>query len=536
MYKAYIDGRLLYDPRPEVEGYELYSPKLVMEANKASSFSFKIYPQHPEWGNMIKLKSLITVYDDSVLKFRGRVLNDQLNWDNDKVITCESEFAFFNDSIVRPYNYMNGGIGVAEYLKFLVTQHNQQVDESRKFTVRTVTVSDPNDLIVRSDTTYPTTQKVLTEKLINMMGGYFYFERIDGVTYMDYLADSPYTTTQKIELGKNLLDLQQTANGADIATAIIPLGAQLSDDKGQQTGSRLTLNNADGTDYITDASAVATYGLIFTSATYDDITTLDALKSRATADLAKLINPTGTMTLTAVDMNMLDRTIDKLNIFEYVQSISTPHGLNGRYLITKLEIDMVNPDNNRVTIGVDYVVLSDPKRGMDTVRKYVESTQTSQTKYINDRVLTLLASIQIASDSILSQVSENYVYSDDFTRYQSDIATQLQQTSDSFNFTFKNITQSITDLDGHTQARFEDMSRWIRFVNGEIQLGRTDSPLSLSIDNDSISFKSNGQEIAYFTDNKLYVTDVEATNSLQLGKFKFLPRANGNLSFLKAEG
>lgn len=535
MYKTYIDGRLMYNPQLESDGYEIFNPKMVLEVNKASAFTFKIYPQNPEYANITKLKSIITVFDDDVLKFRGRVLNDVKNWNNDKDVTCEGELAFFNDSIIRPYDYTTGGISVSDYVNFLVSQHNQQVDTDKQFTVRNITVTDPNDLIVRGNGNYPNTLDEINEKLIKLLGGYIFLERIGDITYLDYLSDSPYTTTQKIELSKNLLDIQHTVKGEAIATAIIPLGAQLKDSNGQDLGTRLTLNNDDGTDYIADSAAVAQYGLIFKSVTYNDVTTQDVLLSNAQKDLSAAIDPTSTLTLTAIDLNMVDKTIDKLNIFEYVESDSKAHGLNGKYLITKLEIDMVQPSNNKVTIGAEYAILTDPNRGMNAVKNYVASTQADQTKYVNDRMLSLASSLQVMADQILSQVSENYVYSDDFTQYQSDVATQLQQTNDSFNFTFQNVTQSITNLDGDTQARFEDMSSWIRFVNGEIQLGKTDSPLSLSIVNNSISFKSNGQEIAYFKDNKLFVTDVEATNSLQLGKFKFLPRANGNLSFLKTE-
>lgn len=40
-------------------------------------------------------------------------------------------------------------------------------------------------------------------------------------------------------------------------------------------------------------------------------------------------------------------------------------------------------------------------------------------------------------------------------------------------------------------------------------------------------------EVAYMTDNKLYITDGEFLNSLQLGNFAFYPRSSGNLSFKK---
>ena len=75
--------------------------------------------------------------------------------------------------------------------------------------------------------------------------------------------------------------------------------------------------------------------------------------------------------------------------------------------------------------------------------------------------------------------------------------------------------------------------RYIRFVDGDIILGEVNNNLMLKISNDKISFLQNGIEVAYMTDNKLYITDGEFLNSLQLGNFAFYPRTSGNLSFKK---
>lgn len=39
-------------------------------------------------------------------------------------------------------------------------------------------------------------------------------------------------------------------------------------------------------------------------------------------------------------------------------------------------------------------------------------------------------------------------------------------------------------------------------------------------------------EVAYISDSKLYITQAEILTDLQLGKFAYTPRNNGNLSLL----
>lgn len=42
----------------------------------------------------------------------------------------------------------------------------------------------------------------------------------------------------------------------------------------------------------------------------------------------------------------------------------------------------------------------------------------------------------------------------------------------------------------------------------------------------------NDTEVAYLSDNKLYVTQAEILTRLQIGKYAYEPQANGNLSVI----
>ena len=50
-----VDNSLVYDPRlPE---YKLTSAKLTQELNKADTLQFSIYPKHPAYSKIKRLKS-----------------------------------------------------------------------------------------------------------------------------------------------------------------------------------------------------------------------------------------------------------------------------------------------------------------------------------------------------------------------------------------------------------------------------------------------------------------------------------------------
>lgn len=143
------------------------------------------------------------------------------------------------------------------------------------------------------------------------------------------------------------------------------------------------------------------------------------------------------------------------------------------------------------------------------------------------------SSIQTASNNILMSVNERYYLKEDTDALISQLQTTLEQTSTGFEMQFNQFQQNLQDVINGTDAQFTEISKYIRFEDGNIILGETGNELILKIENDRISFMQNNNEVAYFTNKKLYVTDGEYTNSLQLGKFAFIPRTTGNLSFKK---
>lgn len=349
MYFIRAGDSLLYDPR--VDGLKVTSPKLDLECNKAGTASFIMYPAHPLYDAVIKLKTIITIYRDKELIFRGRVLNDDIDFNRAKKLSLEGELAFFNDSVVRPYTFTGS---IKDYLELLLDSHNSQVDAEKQFKLGNVTVTDPNDYIPRSDTTYPTTWSLLDSKLVGSLGGYLIVRHEDNGNYLDYLADSSYIAEQSIELGDNLLDLTRVNKGEDIATGIIPLGKAVDDDDPDTTDMRLTIASVNGgKDYLVDETAAAIYGRVFKTVTYNDVTIAANLLSKGKQDLAQSIKTLQTITIKAIDKYMTNVDITAFRVFEYVKVTSKPHGIEQNFLITKLSIDLENPKNNTMTTGAD---------------------------------------------------------------------------------------------------------------------------------------------------------------------------------------
>ena len=342
MYRVYSDGLLLY--HSQLENLKIFNPSVELEINKTGSFQFTIFPDHSRYNLIRKLKSIITVYQGDYLLFRGRVLDDEIGWHNEKAVSCEGELAFLLDSIMRPYEFTGS---ITAYLKMLLDSHNAQVDAEKRFVLGNVTVTDPNDTIVRSNIDYTDTWTELNDKLIKLLGGYIVVRHENGVHYLDYLKEINLLAPQKITFGKNLLDLKRIRKGAEIATAVIPLGAKLPDSEARLTIA--SVNN--GLDTIVDEEAKAQFGLIVKTVTFDDVTEARNLLAKGKAHLASLVNQLESIELSAADLATVDNDITSFHLGTQVRVTSDPHGIDQLFMVSKLSIDLHNPAGNHLTLG-----------------------------------------------------------------------------------------------------------------------------------------------------------------------------------------
>lgn len=558
MYKVYCDNFKIYDSK--LDDLKLINASLELELNKTGSFNFEIYPQHPYFDNLRKMKSIITVYQDNYLLFRGRILNDEQSFYNQKQVTCEGELAFFIDSIVRPYEFEGTP---EEYLRMLIDNHNSQVEEIKQFKLGTVTVTDSdisntNNQITRSDSDFKTTWDLLQDKLINSLGGYLWPRHEADGTYIDYLKDFNILSNQKIEFAKNLLDLKKTTKGEELATAIIPIGgsgdskitiSELTNVEPIQIdldGEVATIYKKD--DYIYCDKAVENYGWIFKVVSFSDIEQdKNYLLNQAVDYLKNTIQFNTEIELSAVDLSPI-QDVNPFRLGRYITVKSESHDLNSNndFLIKKLSIDILNPANNKLTLNATFstfteTIVNAAKSQINVVEKIDQIEQKFNSSATLDDISSAVtevveqnaSSIEQSSNEILTQVNQDYYLKSDAETLVESINTQFTQTNSEFEFRFNEFNLNLQDIQSENDAQFQNINKYIKFIDGNIILGEEGNELTLKIQNDRISFLESGVEVAYFSNRKLYVNDGEYIQSLKIGNYSFIPRTNGNLSFKK---
>lgn len=548
MYRITVDNNTIYDPRiPECF---LGNPLLTQKVNKIGTLSFTIYPTHAQYGQLVKLASIASVYkDDRTLPlWRGRVLSTKVNTDKSMVIELEELLAYLLDSVMRPFDFAGD---VSDFLEYILTQHNEQVATAQQIHLGTVTVTDPNGYIHRSSIDYLSSWEVIESRLIKTLGGYLRMRYESDGMYLDYLAgtleDFP-TALQVIEYGENLSAITDEVSADETYTACIPLGAKitLEDDTGEEIQQRLTIESVNGgVDYIVNDLAYAQYGWICApvkSTTWDDVTEPANLLKKAREYLDSTgIKLKNTLKLTAIDLHDNDAAVESYDYLDHVRVQSTPHNINKIYLLTEKKTPLADPKGSNITLGDTELSLSDTalsgfkdaQERIESVSGTVEQNNAVTNAQINELAQTALdlqSSMERTAQELVSQMSATYTSTSSFEEYKESIATQFTQTASSFSLQFDKLVSQISTLNGETNQQFSEISKYIRFEDGNIILGRSDSALTLVIQSDRISFILNNVEIAYFSSGRLYVDNLEAITTLTVGNFAWIPRSNGNLS------
>lgn len=488
----------------------IIDPVLTLEAGKAGSLKFTIMPTHEYYGSLKKLESYVSVYRDGVRVFIGRMIDDSLDYRNFRTVLVEGLLAVFNDSVIRPYEYSGS---VEGYLQLLLDQHNLQVESDKQVLLGEVTVLDNNDYITRSDSSYPSTWSIMQSKLADSLGGFFSVRvNSNNELLLDYLADSPYVSGQEIVFGENLLDVKQNRKASEICTAIIPLGV-----KDEETGTRLTVESVNGgSDIVYHEQAVAQYGTIVRTETWDNVTLPENLLLRARQYLANQILTEVSINITAVDLSIIDSTVDKFKIFEYVKVVSDRHELDDHYLILKQVINIGNPSKDQMTLGTVFRTFADDKVSQDDAIREIKSEYTTnkQVNLIKESMQSYVSLIEQTAEMIRLEVSEAYVTADALEQLSVELRTQLEQDSESFTFRFTEIQETLDLLDEDTRTRLEMIESYVRIEGSNIVIGRSDSDLSTVITNEKMSFFDGGVEVAYISGQEMVINSariVEAT-------------------------
>ena len=417
------------------------------------------------------------------------------------------------------------------------------VADIAQFAIGNITVTDPNNYIARSDTEYSTTWTLLKEGLLETVGGYI-VPRYEGeIVYLDYLEDFTVLANQPVQFGLNLLKLKTTRKGKDIATAILPLGKMDEETEERLTISGLPDSETDDIckegDLVYSKAAEELYGArIIAVEKWDDVTISANLLTKATELLAEKRQMPSQVVLTAADLSAAGYDFATFSLGTYVDIVddwhSEAHGLLARYLVKKLNIDLLNPSKNTLTLGsTTYSMTENNQRAISAAMQTVETNVRQETaKTVREVEQRNQSAIEQSEERITLIVSESYYTKGETDDLVGAVQTSVEQTAEGIRIEFSNLQKDMDDVAAQADAEFASLQSYIQMAGGSITLGEIGNEVTLKVENDRIGIYVNGVAMTYWTASD-FVAPITLTipvgGRLILGNYAFIPRTNGSL-------
>ena len=565
MIHIYADGALIYDSRLRSPGrdYTLLGLTTTKAENKGGTATIIMPPGHPAYNALIAQRSIVEIYRDDELRFRGRALYSTDDFYNRRTWLIEGELCLFRDGTHRAYLYQDTPAAI---FQAVVENYNAQVEAFKRFRVGQITVTDANDYVrLESEIAEQTLDTI--NKLLERCGGKIIFSTAsDGARVINWLANPGLRSSQKIEFGENLLDFARDGANTDMATAVVPYGAV-----DEETGQRLTIESVNGgQDYLVDEESRALFGFISRPVYWDDVTLPENLLRKARDWLGEHRYIVTTLTITALDLSRLVRAtkstetavvgqavvglavvgtsgsggVDSFQEGDTVRVVSRPHGVDDDFHITEITEDWLLPDASTITLGKsaksltgagvagDQQTLSELQKTSNNIK--AEYTRNlANTLAETERQLTSL--IQQTSEVIRLEVAAQYTTNDQLT---ASISTSMEQLADSFNFAFSELRAVVDENGAVVEGQFTELYSYIRMAGGALTFGSSENGITLTLEHDMIVFKKNGQQFGWWDGVDFHTGNivVEVNERAQFGNFAYVPRADGSLSFLKVGG
>jgi phage minor structural protein len=369
MLSIMINGRFVHDPPLNDDSRLVLSPHLRVELNRPDVLTFTMPPNNILFGQVKKRKDTVSVYIDNEEVFFGQVIDERPSIYNTREYTCEGVLSFLADSVQRPLTITGDeNLTAKAHFENLIANHNAQVSVTTKqFTVGTVDACEK--VMQKEDIDYTNTLSAIEQQLVNRYGGFLRVRRENGINYIDWLKELTDVSTQAVEFGENIIDIDGLIDAREVGSALIPLGAKTK-------GKKLTIADVNnGRDYIESEALINKYGKVYITKDFPTIKDANELLEKAREALAAMEDDE-TFDITAVDLHALGVDVSALRVGLLTPIRAPRHGIDKSKILYAADMDLENIENTVYTFGVPRQTLTEAlaetARGGGGVGKKIE--------------------------------------------------------------------------------------------------------------------------------------------------------------------
>lgn len=567
MYDVYIINenvkKLLHTDSVCNETQKIVDGTIVQGINAIDTFTFMVFPNNLLFNSLFAYSTIIYVYNRKLQKydFYGRIVKPSVSMDADgkiyKTIVCEGRLGYLCDTLtgyfpeqywnVKNNTYSNGKLKKRGVLEYIINLHNNKQTAEKRIYIGDVDIEDTNNELYFGMQQHMNAWDALKEKLIDHLGGELKLrDGADGKLYLDYKKEISEVKTTKIALRKNMQKLNREIDPTAFITRLYPLGEKIKkkvkNNDGTysevETDERITCSSANnGISYIDDEIGIANYGIIEGYRIYDHVNKPKTLLNHGKVFLAENNKVKQKYVINALDLALIGLDIDFIECGNYYPIINEAVGVDDTLRVIKRTIKINDPTVSNIEIGDKFATLTElQKKRENNLKNEIGNNITTVENNLNYNISksqdTLTSLINQFSDRLEQMIKEETVSVNNFETYKQTVSTNFTQTKDTFDYTFKKLEEQVKDVNGVVSTNQNELVKYIRFKDGDIYLGVIGNEVLLKELHDRISFLQNNIEVAYFSNNKLYVNSAEFPNGLKVLNLEIIEEKDGTISIL----
>lgn len=221
-----------------------------------------------------------------------------------------------------------------------------------------------------------------------------------------------------------------------------------------------------GSLYVVNQEAVNTYGWIEKQMAKEDIEDKDLLYKSAKLYLQDGQFDQMTLEVTAFDMNLLGAKTDFIDLLDQVRVISKPHGVDRYFPVTKLEIPLANPAEQKFTLGTNNsqsltsvnndlnADMLNRIAGLPSMSQTLTSAKANAAEMINNALSGFVTMVlDDAGNAMELVISDRQNYKDPSAKVWRWNKNGLGYSDHGYDFNADNVELALT-ADGHIVADF----------------------------------------------------------------------------------
>lgn len=460
IWEVYLDGtvetgELLHSSGIDDSSRFILDGKLSLEIGEPGSFSFTITPHHALYDSLTPYKSTVTVYQEGVELFRGRVTGFSTDIQRQRQVECEGDLTYLDDVYFPDTEISTTDRKLSDAFKYFISLYAKYAKLSpgdpRYLTGGDVSIAKAGYKIKMkkwfdhddTDTATYTNIRSLIDNFSETFGGYFRTKRYpDGLVHVEYIAGYTDINDQPIVYGDNMIEFTIDSKMDELFTVLIPIG----DSKGAEVGqlnkaatiatartvtdrkvAGATLKHVAGGYWhnmeLTWVEGVELYGRITKQETFAGVTGTGELLSRAMAYFRECITGhLGNYSIKFVDRHWLDPSYKPIYLGQKVRIISDLHGIDTKdrpMTCMKIEYDLVNPE----TVTAVFDLPFQPLTGSFTSKyKTKQKQQDTATKKAGGAAKAAQDDVDKANEEIAATQEENERLTRDLNIAKGDLA------------------------------------------------------------------------------------------------------------------